>query len=148
MSSTSDASSGPVVGVPVMVLAEIQDALLTSLHDLHRLEGLLDHAAGNLMQRFGSADAALSQDALAAHPELAGLRDTLRSAVTELQFHDMAIQLITHTSKVLQACSDRLGAEAMGSEAGEEAAAPDTIAPDRPNPVTQSEMDAGSIELF
>ena len=148
MPSTSDASSGPVVGIPVMVLAEIQDALLTSLHDLHRLEGLLDHAAVNLMQRFGSADAALSRDALVAHPEFAGLRDTLRSAVTELQFHDMAIQLITHTSKVLQACSDRLGAEVMGSEAGEEAAALGAIAPDQPNPVTQSEMDAGSIELF
>ena len=60
----------------------------------------------------------------------------------------MAIQLITHTSKVLQACSDRLGAEVMGPEAGEEAAALGAIAPDRPNPVTQSEMDAGSIELF
>ncbi|ODS91028.1 MAG: hypothetical protein ABS45_12875 [Comamonas sp. SCN 65-56] len=148
MPSTSDASSGPVVGVQVMALAEIQDALLTSLHDLHRLEGLLDHAATNLIQRFASADAALSPQALMAQPELAGLRDTLRSAVTELQFHDMATQLITHTSKVLQACSDRLGAQAMGSEAGEEAAAPDAVAPDRPNPVTQSEMDAGSIELF
>ncbi len=37
----------------------------------------------------------------------------------------------------------------MGHEEGEEAVAPFAeMAPDRPNPVTQSEMDAGSVDLF
>jgi len=36
----------------------------------------------------------------------------------------------------------------MGQEDGEEAASFVEMAPDRPNPVTQSEMDAGSIDLF
>jgi hypothetical protein len=36
----------------------------------------------------------------------------------------------------------------MGAEDGEEAAPFAEMAPDRPNPVTQSEMDAGSIDLF
>ena len=75
-------------------------------------------------------------------------RAALRKAVTELQFQDMASQLIWHTTKVLQGCAFRLASEAMGHEAGEEAAPFDEMAPDRPNPVTQSEMDAGSVDLF
>lgn len=148
MPSTPDASSEPMVAIPVMVAADVQDALLTSLHDLHRLQGLLDHAAGKLIERFGDADAVLTPDVLGARPELEILREALRSAITELQFHDMAIQLITHTGKVLQACSARLSAEAMGSDDGEEAAVIEEVPPEKPNPVTQSEMDAGSIELF
>ena len=65
-----------------------------------------------------------------------------------MQFHDMSTQLIWHTTQVLQSCAFRLAAETM--EADEEEldipAAP--LMPERPNPVTQSEMDAGSIELF
>jgi len=49
---------------------------------------------------------------------------------------------------VLQSCAFRLAAESMGQEDGEEAASFVEMAPDRPNPVTQSEMDAGSIDLF
>jgi hypothetical protein len=48
----------------------------------------------------------------------------------------------------LQACAFQLAAEAMGTEEGEEAASFADMAPDRPNPVTQSEMDAGSVDLF
>ena len=76
------------------------------------------------------------------------LQGRLRSAVTELQFQDMASQLIWHTTKVLQGCAFRLASEAMGHEEGEEAAPFAEMAPDRPNPVTQSEMDAGSVDLF
>jgi tRNA (Thr-GGU) A37 N-methylase len=36
----------------------------------------------------------------------------------------------------------------MGNEEGEEAAPFAEMGPDRPNPVTQSEMDAGSVDLF
>lgn len=148
MPTPPDAPQEPTVAIPVMMAADLQDALLTSLHDLHRLQGLLDHAAGNLIQRFGDADVALTPEMIVAHPELETLRDALRSAITELQFHDMAIQLLTHTGKILQACASRLSAETMGSDDGEEAAIVEEVPPDRPNPVTQSEMDAGSIELF
>lgn len=148
MPPTPDAPLEPTVAIPVMMAADLQDALLTSLHDLHRLQGLLDHAAGNLIQRFGDADVALTQEMIAAHPELGTLRDALRSAITELQFHDMAIQLLTHTGKILQACASRLSVETMGSDEGEEAAVVEDVPPEKPNPVTQSEMDAGSIELF
>jgi hypothetical protein len=36
----------------------------------------------------------------------------------------------------------------MGTDDGEEAAVIEIVPPEKPNPVTQSEMDAGSIELF
>lgn len=131
-----------------MVAAELQDSLLVVMHDLNRLEGLLTHATENLMQRFGEVNALLTDAVVARSPELDVARSALRNAVTELQFHDMASQLIWHTTKILQASAFRLAAEAMGDEDGEAAAPFADMAPDRPNPVTQSEMDAGSIDLF
>ena len=148
MQSTLNTPDGPAVQVPVMVAAELQDSLLMAMHDLHRLEGLLNHATENLLARFGEANASLTDELIGASAELADLRIALRSAVTELQFHDMATQLIIHTTKVLQGCAFRLAAETMGQEEGEDAAPLDGVVPDRPNPVTQSEMEAGSIELF
>lgn len=148
MQSTLTTTGGPGVQVPVMVAAELQDSLLVVMHDLHRLEGLLNHATDNLLERFGEANGLLTDGVVGESSELAAVRAALRSAVTELQFQDMASQLIWHTTKVLQGCAFRLASEAMGQEEGEEAAPFAEMAPDRPNPVTQSEMDAGSIDLF
>ncbi len=148
MQSTLTTTVGPGVQVPVMVAAELQDSLLVVMHDLHRLEGLLSHATDNLLERFGEANGLLTDSVVGDSAELAAVRAALRSAVTELQFQDMASQLIWHTTKVLQGCAFRLASEAMGQEEGEEAAPFAEMAPDRPNPVTQSEMDAGSIDLF
>ena len=139
---------GPAVQVPVMVAADLQDCLLMAVHDLHRLEGLLDHATDNLLARFGEANAALTDARVDGSAELRALRTALRSAVTELQFQDMATQLITHTRRVLQASAFRLAAQVMGGEEGEDAAPTEGMAPDRPNPVAQREMAAGSVELF
>ena len=149
MQSTLTTPRGPVVQVPVMVAAKLQDSLLVVMHDLHRLEGLLNHATDNLLERFGEANAVLTDAVVSDSPELIAARSALRNAVTELQFQDMASQLIWHTTKVLQGCAFRLAAEAMGEdEEGEQAAPFVDMAPDRPNPVTQSEMEAGSIDLF
>ena len=148
MQSTLTTSGGPAVQIPVMVAAELQDSLLVVMHDLHRLEGLLNHATDNLLERFGEANSVLTDDAVAGSPDLVAVRAALRNAVTELQFQDMASQLIWHTTKVLQGCAFRLASEAMGQDEGEEAAPFAEMAPDRPNPVTQSEMDAGSVDLF
>ena len=84
---------------------------------------------------------------LANSKELDLVRSTLRAAVTELQFQDMASQLIIHTSKILQGCAYRLASESMGVEDGEAVPFVEEV-PERPNPVMQDEMDAGSIELF
>ena len=149
MQSTLAKSGGPGVQVSVMVAAVLQDSLLVVMHDLHRLEGLLSLATDNLLMRFGEANDTLTEAVVGDSPELAAVRTALRAAVTELQFQDMASQLIWHTTKVLQGCAFRLAAEAMGEdEEGEQAAPFVDMAPDRPNPVTQSEMEAGSIDLF
>lgn len=141
-------SAEPAVQVPVMVAAELQDSLLVVMRDLHRLEGLLNHATSNLLARFGEANVLLSHNAADDSPTVVAARAALRNAVTELQFHDMASQLIVHTTQVLQGCAFRLAAETMGREDEELEAPVVAMQPERPNPVTQSEMDAGSIELF
>ena len=137
----------PAVQMPVMLVAEVQDSLLVVVHDLSRLDGLLAHTMENLMERFTSASANLATPELMNTKELDDVRSTLRAAVTELQFQDMASQLIIHTSKILQGCAYRLASESMGSEDGEAVPFVEEV-PERPNPVTQDEMDAGSIELF
>ncbi|MDH4451262.1 MAG: hypothetical protein QE265_11845 [Rhodoferax sp.] len=147
MEPTLTPSATPAVQLPVMLVAEVQDSLLVVVHDLTRLDGLLAHTMENLMERFTTASANLSAPEFGQSAELDAARKALHAAVTELQFQDLASQLIVHTSKILQGCAYRLASESMGNEDGE--AVPFVAdVPERPNPVTQDEMDAGSIELF
>jgi hypothetical protein len=147
MQSTQMMPDVSAVQLPVMLVAELQDSLLVVVHDLSRLDNLLAHTMENLMERFTSASANLAAPAFVGEKELDEARSSLRAAVTELQFQDMASQLIVHTSKILQGCAYRLAAESMGREDGEAIPFVEEV-PERPNPVTQDEMDAGSIELF
>ena len=147
MQPNQTTSSVPAVQLPVMLVAEVQDSLLVVVHDLSRLDSLLAHTMERLMERFTSASANLADPELVASKELDAVRSTLNAAVTELQFQDMASQLIVHTSKILQGCAYRLASESMGLEDGEAVPFVEDV-PERPNPVTQDEMDAGSIELF
>lgn len=147
MQSTEMMPDVAAVQLPVILVAELQDSLLVVVHDLSRLDSLLAHTMENLMERFTSASANLSAPALVDAKELDEVRSALRAAVTELQFQDMASQLIVHTSKILQGCAYRLASESMGGEDGEAVPFVEEV-PERPNPVTQDEMDAGSIELF
>ncbi len=137
----------PAVQLPVILVADLQDSLLVVVHDLNRLDGLLAHTMENLMERFTRASANLDDPAFGDSAALESVRNTLRSAVTELQFQDLASQLIVHSSKILQGCAYRLASESMGQEDGEAVPFVEEV-PERPNPVTQDEMDAGSIELF
>lgn len=138
----------PKVSLPVTALADLQDSLLVVMNDLQRLGGLLDHATENLMDRFSAANEALGHMGSEGQPGLPTVRKELQLAVTELQFHDMASQLLVHTDKILKACAYKLAEEAMGMDESEESSPGVQLKPPRPNPVTQSEMDAGSIELF
>ncbi len=147
MQPTLTTPTVPAVQIPIMLVAEVQDSLMVVVHDLSRLDGLLAHTMENLMERFTSASANLATPTLMNSKELDDVRSTLRAAVTELQFQDMASQLIVHTSKILQGCAYRLASESMGVEDGEAVPFVEEV-PERPNPVTQDEMDAGSIELF
>ncbi len=115
MQETQTPPTEPVVQVPVMVAAELQDSLLVVMRDLQRLVGLfrpchkqLDGAVFRGQRPCNDGVELGSNTA-----ELKAARPALRSAVTELQFHDMATQLIWHTSQVLQGCAFRLSAETM-----------------------------------
>ena len=134
-----------------MLVAEVQDSLFMVIHDLNRLDGLLAHTMENLMLRFSNALSHLESAGRAGGgggaPDLDAARGAMSAAVIELQFQDIASQLIAHSTKTLQGCAYRLAAESMGSEDGEAIPFVED-SPQRPNPVTQGEMDAGSAELF
>ena len=66
--------------------------------------------------------------------------------MTALQFQDMASQLILHLGKRLRSCADRIAGPTGGD--ADDSAAVFAAAPLRANPVTQDEMNAGSVELF
>lgn len=138
---------------PVLAAAELQDHLLVANNDLERLQRLLDDASQALMRHFTYAsehmDAALvhlEASQLGEPPTIREARQTLATAITALQFQDMATQLIAHTTRRLRNCADRLARDAMGDDEDGDAVVDEL--PLRPNPVTQDEMDAGSIELF
>ncbi|HET9820680.1 MAG TPA: hypothetical protein VFQ16_02525 [Burkholderiaceae bacterium] len=132
----------------LMLVAEVQDHLLVASHDLDRLQTLLADACSALAESFlGASDHAGRLCDCGPGEAAAELNRHLGRAVTALQFQDMASQLITHTHRRLRNCADRLAADAFGADDDDGAAVVED-APMRPNPVTQDEMDAGSIELF
>lgn len=140
--------------LPLLLSADLQDDLMTASNDLDRLQRLLVDASEALLGHFYGASGQLNHllHAMANHPELdaSQLHDAMQhmaGAITAMQFQDMASQLIQHTNTRLRSCADRLAAEAMGDD-DEDGPAVVMQAPQRPNPVTQDEMDAGSIELF
>ncbi len=135
----------------LLVAADLQDNLMTATHDLDRLQTLLADACDALLRGFHGAVEVI-QPHVAATPDtqsrdaLEGVNRHLGGAITALQFQDMAAQLIAHTSQRLRNCADRLARETMGDD--DDGTALVEEAPLRPNPVTQDEMDAGSVELF
>jgi hypothetical protein len=136
--------------MPLLVAADLQDNLMTASNDLDRLQGLLSHACAELMQGFHGAAGEIQELVDAAHdspsPELFdSVMQHLGGAITALQFQDMASQLIAHTHRRLRSCADRLARETMGDDDGDAVV---EEGPLNPNPVTQDEMDAGSVELF
>ena len=143
----------PPGGIGLLAAAELQDHLMVAGNDMDRLQRLLSDACDALLTHFYGATGELKQllHSAAAHPEINGneLHNAMQhmaGAITAMQFQDMASQLITHTARRLRNCADRIASDAMGDD--EDGAAVVEEAPVRPNPVTQDEMDAGSIELF
>ncbi len=134
----------------LVAAVDLQDDLLKVCNDLERLQGLLSSAANDLSGAFHDASALVAQYAEAiacskAEGMLAPLENVLGRVVTALQFDDMATQLLTHTRSLLRSRADRLAVDAFGDD-GEESIV--QAAPQRSNPVTQDEMDAGSVDLF
>ena len=150
-SSTAELD-GDMSTMSLLAAAELQDHLMTVTNDLERLQRLLDDAGEALSTHFFSAsnEAMTLLSSSDGTPASAGLKQIMQDiagAVTALQFQDMATQLIAHTSQRLRNCADQLARDTFGMD-DEDGAAVVEIAPLHPNPVTQDEMDAGSIELF
>lgn len=148
--SHDDPVNYPPGDMPLLLAAELQDHLMTASNDLERLQRLLDDACVVLMEGFHGAAGQLSEMIELGHevtPDLQAARQTLYKSVTALQFQDLATQLIAHTNKRLRNCADQIAREALGDDDPDGAAVVDD-APMRPNPVTQDEVDAGSVELF
>lgn len=146
-------ADGTTPGLPLLAAADLQDHLMTASNDLDRLQTLLADACDTLMQRFHGASEHVRTLREQGHATEADsdavfndLMQNLGGAVTALQFQDMASQLINHTHKRLRSCVDRLAREAFADDEDGMAAVEEV--PLRPNPVTQAEMDVGSIELF
>jgi hypothetical protein len=147
-----DQASDPGAGASsLLAAADLQDHLMAATNDLERLQRLLADTCDTLMARFhGTVEeiASLEGDCStqARAQALLNIHRQLGSAITALQFQDVASQLIGHTHQRLRNCADQLARDAFGPDAdGEAIVAPPPL---RPNPVTQDEMDAGSIELF
>lgn len=137
----------------LFVAADLQDNLMTATNDLDRLQTLLAHACDELMLGFHGATMRIRAHTESLHHAVDtpdefydGVLRQLGGAITALQFQDMASQLIAHTHQRLRNCADRLARETMGDD--EDGISIVEDAPLRPNPVTQDEMDAGSIDLF
>lgn len=134
----------------LLLAAGLQDHLMTASNDLERLQRLLDDACQALMEGFHDSAGQLGTVIDQGHeitPHLNEVRQTLFKAVTALQFQDMATQLIAHTNKRLRNCADQIARDALGDDDPDGAAVVED-GPLKPNPVTQDEMDAGSVELF
>ena len=137
----------------LLAAADLQDHLLVASNDLDRLERLLSDACDTLLANFYGASGELKQllHVAAQHPEintdqLHAAMGHMAEAITAMQFQDMASQLVMHTVKRLRNCADRLARDTLVDD--EEGVALIEEMPLRPNPVTQDEMDAGSVELF
>jgi hypothetical protein len=109
--------------IPFAVAAELQDHLMAACTDLGRLQALLADACAMLMASFRGAE----------------------EQVIAMQLEDLTSQLIQHTQGRLRGCVDRLACELFEPDADDPIADAALL---RPNPVTQSEMGTGSIELF
>jgi hypothetical protein len=155
MLNTESSVPEPNGGLPLLAAADLQDHLMVASNDLERLQRLLDDASETLSGHFYGATHQLNhllrEAATVDEPTGDGAMheamQNLTGAITALQFHDMATQLICHTQRRLRGCADRIARDAMGDDGDEGAAVVEDV-PNRPNPVTQDEMDAGSVDLF
>jgi hypothetical protein len=140
--------------MPLLLATDLQDHLLVATNDLDRLQRLLGDATESLMGHFygaaGEIERLLRQAARGSAVDDGQLHSAmghLAGAITAMQFQDMAAQLIDHTNRRLRGCADLVARAALGDD-DEDGPALVEAPPTRPNPVTQDEMDAGSVELF
>lgn len=109
--------------------------------DLERLKTIVNDAAGRLLGSFNEF-VELEQQACRNSEERRRIESAIDTAVTALQFQDMATQLTGHAQRrlaALETCLRTLYGEGVGGVLLEHS---------HSQPVRQSEMSAGSIDLF
>ncbi len=148
-----DESPPPDGAMNLLAAADLQDHLMVASNDLERLQRLLSDACDSLLEHFYGASGELrgllhdaATQAKLDAPQLHKAMEHMAGAITAMQFQDMASQLVAHTTRRLRHCADRLARDAFAGD--EDGVAVIEEGPLRPNPVTQDEMDAGSVELF
>jgi hypothetical protein len=148
MQSNEPSEPEASLSLSMLAAADLQDHLMTATSDLDRLQTLLAHACEALYAGFHGASELVGRLGEGHVPQTEKDRalEHLGSAVTALQFQDIASQLIAHTHRRLRNCADKIARDTFAGDEDGEALVEE--APLRPNPVTQSEMDAGSVELF
>ena len=107
--------------------------------DLERLKTIVNDAAGRLLGSFNEF-VELEQQANRNSEERERIASAIGTAVTALQFQDMATQLTGHAQRrlaALESCLRSLYGDGVGAGYFEHS-----------QPVRQSEMSAGSIDLF
>jgi serine/threonine protein kinase HipA of HipAB toxin-antitoxin module len=107
--------------------------------DLERLKALVSDAAGRLLGSFHEI-AALEDGIQRKSEERARVQEAIAIAVTALQFQDMATQLTGHAQRRLLALESCLRTTYGDTATG--------VLMERAQPVRQTEMSAGSIDLF
>jgi hypothetical protein len=109
--------------------------------DLERLKALIADAGDKLMVSFSQVGE-IAPRLPADEGDRSRLGAAVATAVTALQFQDMATQLTQHAQRRLTVLQESL--KAMHGEA------PDAmlVAQARMQPVRQAEMSAGSVDLF
>ncbi len=141
MTETRDEHEEPKFGG-----TELHGHLTAVGDDLMHLQGLLDDACATLMDGFMGVSAQLRNLQIvkpANHAAIARAAEHLDATARALQFQDMSTQLIAHARQRLRYCAQRLA-----QEGGADAPADPEPAPSRPNPVSQSRMRRGSVEIF
>lgn len=139
------------MAVSLNVAADLQDHLMTACSDLDRLHSLLGDAGDTLLRGFGDLADRIALYRQGPDPDQGdaafnGVGDVLAEIVTALQFQDISSQLIQHTLKRLRNCSDQIASQVFPDD--EDGTAVIEPEPLRPNPVAQTDVDDGSIELF
>jgi capsule polysaccharide export protein KpsE/RkpR len=107
--------------------------------DLERLKAIVNDAAGRLVGSFNEF-ACLEHKTNRNVEERQRIEFAIDSAVTALQFQDIATQLAHHAQRRLAALETCLRALYAG--------APGNGLLEHPQPVRQAEMSTGSVELF
>jgi hypothetical protein len=145
--ATSSASPEPQPDISPAEM-EIVSQAMAMAEDMRRLGTLLDSASEALLHNFVQTAKSLDQGLSCVEvgscvaEKLREARTHIDAAITALQFGDMASQLLGHTVNRLRLVSGLGRAYAQGQSAQTEGGGM------RPNPVTQKEMDVGSVDLF